>query len=300
LTNNSVETVEYSLKTPNGTYLFEMRLAKLNARSVISVARDITRRKNAEFSLEKAKKKAEESDRLKSVFLTNLSHEIRTPLHIITNFTRMLTEGGLKNSEKNELSEAIIQNGKQLMNMINNTIHLSKIETETIEVSNKFCNINILIKNIYNHYKTLIPESRPVKFQIYLDVPNPAFGFKTDSSLLKETLELLIDNAIKYTLKGEIWIKYEIEKNEQVKFTVSDTGIGIQAEEINNIFSRFYRVKNEINDVTSGSGIGLPIAKQFIKLLGGELIINTEPNKGTTITFLLPFREGEGYLRVVS
>ncbi|NLO03682.1 MAG: PAS domain-containing sensor histidine kinase [Bacteroidales bacterium] len=300
LTNNSIETVEYSLKTPNGTYLFEMRLAKLNARSVISVARDITRRKNAEFSLEKAKKKAEESDRLKSVFLTNLSHEIRTPIHIITNFTRMLTEGGLKNSERTELSDAIIQNGKQLMNMINNTIHLSKIETGTVEVSYKFCEVNTLIKNLYNHYNALIPESRPVKLLMYLDVPNPAFGFKTDSHLLKEILELLIDNAIKYTLKGEILIKYEMERNEQVIFTVSDTGIGIQQEEINNIFSRFYRIKNEINDTTSGSGIGLPIAKQFIQLLGGELTLNTKPGKGTTISFSLPFKEGEGYLRVVS
>jgi len=300
ITNNSIETIEYSLKTPNGTYLFEMRLAKLNARSVISVARDITRRKNAEFSLEKAKKKAEESDRLKSVFLTNLSHEIRTPLHIITNFTRMLTEGGLKNSEKNELSEAIIQNGKQLMNMINNTIHLSKIETGTVEVSYNFCEVNTLIRNLYASYHPLIPESRQVKLMMYLDVPNTAFGFKTDSHLLKEILELLLDNAIKYTLKGEIWIKYEMERNEQVRFIVSDTGIGIQKDEIRNIFSRFYRIKNEINDMTSGSGIGLPIAKQYIKLLGGELSLDTAPGKGTTISFSLPFKEGEGYLRVVS
>ncbi len=300
LKNNSIETIEYSLKTPNGTYLFEMRLAKLNARSVISIARDITRRKNAEFSLEKAKKKAEESDRLKSIFLTNLSHEIRTPLNIITNFTRMLTEGKLKSSEKAELADAITQNGTQLLNMINNTIHLSKIETETVEVSMKFCEVNSLIKGIYNHYRPLIPDSRPVKINMHLDVPNPAFGFVTDSQMLKEILEILVDNAVKYTLKGEIWISYEMERNEQVKFIISDTGIGIEKEETDNIFSRFYRVKNEINDMTSGSGIGLPIAKHFIKLLGGELIMDTRPGKGTTITFSLPFREGEGYLRVVS
>lgn len=300
LKNNSIETIEYSLNTPNGTYLFEMRLAKLNSSSVISIARDITRRKNAEFSLEKAKKKAEESDRLKSVFLTNLSHEIRTPLHIITSFTKMLTESRLKTTEKAELSEAIIQNGNQLMNMINNTIHLSKIETGTVDVSFNFCKINNLVKKLYNQYNPLIPETRQVKLLISLDVPNPAFAFKTDSNLLMEIFELLLDNAIKYTLQGEILIKYEMLRNEEIKFTVSDTGIGIPPEEINNIFSRFYRIKNEINDITSGSGIGLPIAKQFIEILGGELTLDTEPGKGTTVTFSLPFKEGEGYLRVVS
>lgn len=300
LKNNSIETIEYSLNTPNGTYLFEMRLAKLNSNSVISIARDITRRKNAEFSLEKAKKKAEESDRLKSVFLTNLSHEIRTPLHIITSFTKILTESRLKATEKAELSEAIIQNGNQLMNMINNTIHLSKIETGTVDVSFNFCKINNLVKKLYNQYNPLIPETRQVKLLISLDVPNPAFGFKTDSNLLMEIFELLLDNAIKYTLQGEILIKYEMLRNEEIKFTVSDTGIGIPPEEINNIFSRFYRIKNEINDITSGSGIGLPIAKQFIEILGGELTLDTEPGKGTTVTFSLPFKEGEGYLRVVS
>ena len=136
--NSSIEIIEYSLQTPNGTYLFEMRLAKLNSHSVISVARDITRRKNAEFNLERAKKRAEESDRLKSAFLANLSHEIRTPLNIIINFTRMLAETELANLDRLELSDAVSQNGRQLLNMIDNTIHLSKIETDTVDVSLRF------------------------------------------------------------------------------------------------------------------------------------------------------------------
>ncbi len=298
--NNSLETIEYSLKTHHGTYLFEMRLAKLNTRSVISVARDITRRKNAEFNLERAKKKAEESDRLKSVFLTNLSHEIRTPLNIITNFTRMLTEGNLGKSEKTELSDAISQNGTQLLNMINNTIHLSKIETDSVDISFNFCEINPLMRDIYNQYKPLIPDRRQVKINLNLDVPNSSFGFITDARMLKESLQILVDNAVKYTLKGEINVGYEMLRNEEVKFIISDTGIGIPKEELQNIFSRFYRVKNEINDTTSGSGIGLPIAQHYVNLLGGELSLSTEPDKGTTIQFSLPFKEGRGYLRVVS
>jgi PAS domain S-box-containing protein len=300
LKNNSIETIEYSLTTPNGTYLFEMRLARLTSRSVISIARDITRRKTAEFNLERAKKKAEESDRLKSAFLANLSHEIRTPLNIITNFTRMLAEGGLGSSERMELSDAISQNGTQLLNMIDNTIHLSKIETDSVDMALNFCPINGLIRDVYNRYRPLIPDGRQVEMRLDLDVPNPSFGFVTDRRLLLETLQILVDNAIKYTKQGEIYLGYKMVGTDAVKFTVSDSGIGIPKEEHQNIFSRFYRVKNEINEMTSGSGIGLPIAQHYVQLLGGELKLESTPGKGTTFTFDLLFREGEGYLRVVS
>ena len=300
LKTNSIETIEYSLNTPNGTYLFEMRLAKLSARSVISIARDITRRKTAEFNLERALKKAEESDRLKSAFLANLSHEIRTPLNIITNFTRILAEGGLGSAERTELSDAISQNGTQLLNMIDNTIHLSKIETNAIDLSMNFCPVNTLMRDIYTRYKPIIPDGRQVKMQLNLDVPNSSFGFVTDRRLLIEALQILVDNAVKYTRNGEIHIGYEMRYNEEVKFTVSDTGIGIPKNEAENIFSRFYRVKNEINDMTSGSGIGLPIAQHYVQLLGGELKLKSDPGKGTTFWFSLPFKEGQGYLRVVS
>lgn len=300
LKNNSIETIEYSLNTPNGTYLFEMRLAKLNAHSVISVARDITRRKTAEFNLEKAKKKAEESDRLKSVFLTNLSHEIRTPLNIITNFSRMLSEPDLENDEKMEFADAVSQNGQQLLNMIDNTIHLSKIETDSVQVKMEFSKINTLIRDIYNRCLAQIPDSNDYKIKLKLDVPNPVFGFKTDAWLLSETLGILMDNAIKYIIKGEIWFGYEMIRNEEVRFFVTDTGIGIPEEETENIFSRFYRVKNQINETTSGSGLGLPIAQHYIQLLGGKLKLESTPEKGTKIWFILPFKEGQGFLRIVS
>jgi len=300
LNNNTIEIIEYSLKTPNGTYIFEMRLAKLNSGSVISIARDITRRKNAEFNLENARRKAEESDRLKSVFLANLSHEIRTPLNIIINFTRMLIDSESGSNEKTELTNVIQQNGTQLINMINNTIHLSEIETGSVHISLKFCEINNLFREIYNHFIALIPDGRDVKVRLSPIFPNPSFGFVTDQNILRETLKILTDNAVKYTISGEISIGYEILRSELVKFIVSDTGIGIPREEQENIFSRFYKIKNEINDITAGSGIGLSIAKHYVSMLGGELQIESEPGIGTKVFFSLPFKEGQGYLRVVS
>lgn len=298
--NNSIESIEYSLDTPNGTFLYEMRLAKLSSRSVISVARDITKRKTAEFKLEKAMIKAEESDRLKSAFLANLSHEIRTPLGIITHFSRMLAEEEYQGLEKTEITDAIAQNGKQLLNMIDNTIHLSKIETQAVVIHNDFCAVNTVIRKIYTHFLPLMPESKNIRLKQLIDVPNREFGFKTDEHLLREVLSILVDNAIKYTFKGEIEFGYEMVKNEAVRFIVSDNGIGIPDEEKENIFSRFYRVKNKINETTSGSGLGLPIAKHYVKLLGGELRFESNANKGTRFWFALPFNEGKGFLKIVS
>ena len=296
---NSIETIEYQMNTPNGTFLFEMRLAKLNSHSVISIARDITKRKTTEFQLEKALIRAEESDRLKSAFLANLSHEVRTPMNVITNLTRVLADAELDQDEKMELSEAVSQNGKQLMNMIDNTIRLSKIETQTVKIFQRFCNINRLLRDVYNEYFILIPDSKNVKLNLRISVPNKEFGFETDPEILSEIVSLLVDNAVKYTLKGEINIDYEMVRNEWVKFTISDTGIGIPEEEFIHIFDRFYRIKNDINQTTSGSGLGLPIVQHYVALIGGELEFETSVGKGSKFWFSLPFKNGKGFLSLV-
>jgi signal transduction histidine kinase len=297
--HNTTEIIEYSMDTPNGTFMFEMRIAKLNSNSVISISRDITKRKTTEFKLEKALIKAEESDKLKSAFLANLSHEIRTPMNVITNFTRILAESDLGDEEKIELNDAISLNGKQLLNMIDNTIHLSKIESQSVEVVHKFSNINSLLRDIYNRYMVLVPDSKDVRLLLKLNVPNKDFGFETDPVILSEVLSLLVDNALKYTLKGQIIIDYEMIRNEWVKFIVSDTGIGIPADEQKFIFRRFYRVQNEINKSTSGSGLGLAIAQHYVALLNGELEFESVQGAGTKFWFAIPYKNGRGFLSIV-
>ena len=298
--NDTIESIEYSLNTPNGTFMFEMRLAKLNANAVISVARDITKRKTAEFGLEKALVKAEESDRLKSAFLANLSHEIRTPMNIISNFTRMLADDSLDGLERLELTEAITQNGQQLLNMIDNTVHLAKIETENIPVHATFSKINPLLREIYNAYFAELPDSKDIRISLKTDVATPEFGFSTDPQLLKEAMTILVDNAVKYTLSGQVTFGFEMVRNDFVKFYVADTGIGIPEEDYEHIFSRFYRVQNKVNQTTSGSGIGLPIAQHYVTLLGGELEFESKVDKGSNFWFMLPFNDGRGYMKIVS
>jgi signal transduction histidine kinase len=212
----------------------------------------------------------------------------------------MLAEPDNERHERQELMDTITQNGQQLMNMIENTVHLSKIETGTVEVSFGFCKVNNLLREIYNRFMPQIPDSKPIRLKTELDVPNPVFGFVTDERLLREALMILVDNAIKYTQKGEVVFGYKMIRNESVQFVVSDTGIGIPEEETENIFSRFYRVKNQVNETTSGSGIGLSIAQNYIKILGGELELESKPGVGSKFRFVLPFKEGQGFLRVVS
>jgi len=211
-----------------------------------------------------------------------------------------LAESDLEPEEKLELSDAIAINGKQLLNMIDNTIHLSKIEAQTIEVVNRFCNINGLMRDAYNKYLILIPDSKKIKLNLKIDVPNKEFGFETDASILSEILSLLVDNAVKYTLKGEINLSYEMIRNEWVKFGVSDTGIGIPEIEFEHIFDRFYRVQNHINESTSGSGLGLAIVQHYVALLGGELEFESTPGKGSKFWFSLPFKNGKGFLSIVN
>jgi signal transduction histidine kinase len=183
--------------------------------------------------------------------------------------------------------------------MIDNTIHLSKIEAQTIEVEQRFCNINVLMRDVYNKFLVLIPDSKKIKLNLKIDVPNKEFGFETDANILNEILSLLTDNAVKYTIKGEINISYEMIRNEWVKFIVSDTGIGIPQEEFKHIFDRFYRIRNQINESTSGSGLGLAIVQHYVALLGGELEFESTPGKGSKFWFSLPFNNGKGYLSIV-
>jgi signal transduction histidine kinase len=277
-----------------------MRLAKLNAHSVISVARDITQRKTAEFGLEKALVRAEESDRLKSAFLKNLSHEIRTPMNIITHFSQMLVDDALEGMERLELADSISQTGQQLVNMIDNTIHLSKIETNAVVVNSNFCKINGLLRDIYTAFFSNLPDSKDLDIKLLQEVANPEFGFETDSELLKETLSILVDNAIKFTPSGLVTLSYEMVRNDHIKFIVKDTGVGIPKDDFENIFSRFYRVQNAINQTTSGSGIGLPIAQHYVSMLGGELQFESQVDKGSMFWFTLPFKAGRGYMKIVS
>lgn len=295
---DSIESIEYALETDKGTLLFEMRLAKLNENSVISIARDITRRKNAEFELERAKKRAEDAVSLKSRFLANLSHDVRTPINIIINLTKVMTESGLTSYQKEEYFQGINLSANQLLNMIDNTIHLSKIETNTLDFNISFCKINPLLRKLFNHFYTLLPDNRDLQLKMDIEIQHEETGFETDPNLLEICLSQLLDNAIKFTDAGVIRFGYQSKAADFVEFFVEDTGRGIPAEELENIFLRFYTIENKSSQ-RSGPGIGLSIAQHLAALLGGELKVASTVGKGSRFSFDLPLKNPRGFMRVI-
>jgi signal transduction histidine kinase len=272
----------------------------LNDNSVISIARDITRRKKAEFELEKAKTRAEEAVALKSRFLANLSHDIRTPMNVIIGLTKLLSEPGISDFEREEFIQNISFSGDQLLSMIDNTIYLSKIETNTLESNVQWCNIHQLLRVVFNQYYALLPENRDIQLKMVAGIKHEEVGFDTDPELLKIVMQQLVDNALRFTNTGVIEFGYVHKNTDTVEFFVADTGPGIPEDERENIFLRFYVIEKDRKSQRSGSGIGLSVAQHFVALLGGDLLLETVEGKGSRFFFELPLLNSRGFMRIVS
>ncbi|MCW0481146.1 PAS domain-containing sensor histidine kinase [Gaoshiqia sediminis] len=295
---DTIETIEYALETEKGTAMFEMRIAKLDDQSVISIARDITKRKVAEIRLEEAKLKAEEADQLKSAFLANISHEIRTPMNAIIGFSRMIGSPDFDLEEKNRFIDIIISNGKLLMEMINDMISISKIESKQVIAKKGFCKINDLMVELYREY-SLEVSSKPIRLKLNNENANPKFGVATDKFLLTEVLKKLIDNAIKFTSLGEVEFGYQMEGKTKLRFFVNDTGIGMEPHHLDRIFDRFHQIDNKMSRKYEGTGLGLAIAQHYTNLLGGKIVVESEVDKGSKFYFSIPFEDGESTLKVI-
>ena len=298
INRDTIETIEYALEVKKGTVMFEMRIVKLDDNSVISLARDITKRKIAEIRLEEAKLRAEEADQLKSAFLANISHEIRTPMNAIIGFSKMVGSPDFDLEEKNRFIDIIISNGKLLMEMINDMISLSKIESNQVIVKEGFCKINDLLVELYREYSFELT-TRPIRLKLNNQNANPKFGLTTDQYLLTEILKKLLDNAIKFTNEGEIEVGYEMKGKDKLMFFVKDSGIGIDQEHIKRIFDRFHQIDNKTTRKYEGTGLGLAIAQHYTVLLGGKIEVDSEIDKGSKFHFTIPFKNGEGTLKVI-
>lgn len=296
---DSIETIEYSLEVESTTAMFEMRIARLNDQSVITLARDITKRKVAELQLEEAKTKAEESDRLKTAFLANISHEIRTPMNAIIGFSRMIGSPDFDEEEKSRFIDIIITNGKLLMELINDMISLSKIESNTVELRKSTCRVNDMMVSLYRDFNNELDNKKDIKIKLACANANPKFSFITDPGLLLTILQKLIDNGIKFTEKGEVEFGYHMNEPSQINFFVRDTGIGIAESDQQRIFERFHQLDNRTIRSYQGTGLGLPIAQHYVKMLGGSLKVDSFPGMGSTFSFSIPYDREESPLKIV-
>lgn len=299
IASDSIETIEYSLEVEGGTAMFEMRIARLNNHSVITLARDITKRKIAEIQLEDAKIKAEESDRLKTAFLANISHEIRTPMNAIIGFSKMIGSPDFDEEEKARFIEIIVTNGKMLMDLINDMISLSKIESNTLEITKSKCRVNDMMVSLYREFNYEMENKKALRMKLACANSSPKFSFITDSGLLMSIMHKLIDNSIKFTESGEIEFGYHLSEPSHIHFFVKDTGIGIAEKDQQRIFERFHQLDNRSIRTYQGTGLGLSIAQHYVKMLGGTLDVDSSLGKGSVFSFSIPYEREESPLKIV-
>ena len=233
-----------------------------------------------------AKDRAEESDRLKSAFMTNMSHEIRTPMYGILGSAELLKSYQTEDKEYQEFVSVIESNGNELLDVISDILDISKIETGQMSIRISLFNVNDTIQAIY---KTFLPEAKlkNVDFTVNNFISEKDSNINSDIDKLSMVLKHLIENAIKYTSKGdEIMLSCNVDSNtSQLKFCITDTGVGIPEDKRETIFNPFYQVNVNKNTAIHGSGIGLSISKAYVKLLGGHLSLISEIDEGSTFTF---------------
>ncbi|GAB3334850.1 hypothetical protein GCM10027429_16640 [Marivirga atlantica] len=234
----------------------------------------------------KAQKKAQESNELKSAFLSNMSHEIRTPLNAILGFSSLLRNKNLSESSQDDYLRNIKQSGERLLRLISDIIDTSKIESNQISIIKENCNLNILIDDVIQQC-SLSQRNSKAEIKSIKGLADEESHIITDCHRLTQILINLLTNALKFTKEGAITIAYE-QKEDTLQFYVRDTGIGIPADQQENIFKRFSQTDQSGRNVKEGSGLGLSIVKGLLKLMEGEIWVESELGKGSCFYFSIP------------
>lgn len=245
--------------------------------------------------LSKSKEQAEESDRLKTAFLQNMSHEIRTPMNAIMGFSSLIISNFDNKPKLEKFSEIINQRCNDLLAIINDILDIAKIESGQLSVNIEECNLEemyAMLTSFFNVHSKQVGKEH-IQLKLHCNCTKSESTIFTDSGKLKQILINLISNAYKFTEQGSIESGCRIDQNQKLIFYVTDTGIGIPKEQHNVIFERFTQLNPGANRLVSGTGLGLSIVKGLITLLGGEISLISEPGKGSTFSFSIPYKNSE-------
>lgn len=244
--------------------------------------------------LQEANKRLEELDGLKSAFIANISHEIRTPMNSIIGFSHLLCIGDIEEEKKNRYFRLIRDNSQQLLRIVNNMLDISKLETHQFTTKKAPFRINELIDDIliYVHDKVGI-SNKPIVVRFSKGFDNSSDLIVSDRTHIYQIFTNLIDNAIKFTKQGNIEFGYKLmAPSSALEFYVRDTGKGISKGMQSVVFEQFRQEQNSTSRGYGGIGLGLPIAKGIIELLGGDIRIVSEVDKGSTFYFTIPYEKG--------
>ena len=251
---------------------------------LVGVCMSTQEHKKIEEELTKARDKAQQSDKLKSAFLANMSHEIRTPLNAIVGFSNLLVDGDMafKKEEIKEFFSLIHLNCEQLLALISDILDLSKIESNTMVFNITEQPLTPLLQNILRAQQINVPQ----EVELLLDLPATDTIITTDPLRLKQVINNLINNAIKFTSKGTVTLGYK-QNNDQVSIFVKDTGTGIDEDKMNRIFERFYKGDNFVQ----GTGLGLAISHTIIEHLKGTITVTSKVGEGSCFTIQHPVKK---------
>lgn len=261
----------------------------VGTKATICFFKDISVRQHMEKEMSKAKRRAEESDRLKSSFLANMSHEVRTPLNSIMGFTELMCDEQLKASERKEFHNIVKASSSELLNLLNDIMEFSKIESGLIKLNNISIDPHEIIQEVSEYTTSQIATNNQLQFVI-----NEPIGLDkipkltSDKNRIKQVLRHLIDNAIKFTYSGTITLSYQYRLDNSIEFIVADTGIGIPQQKISNIFHKFRQANDDNSRDFGGAGLGLSICKHLANVLGGFLWVSSVENHGSDFHFILP------------
>jgi len=252
-----------------------------------------------------SKEKAEQSEKLKTAFLANMSNEILTPMNTLIGFSELISNPGLPLQKLTEYTNQINESGNYLINLIDNIIDIAKIESGEVRINLTECKINQMLLGLYDIYDREIREKEKEKIHLYLkrDNKDKDFAVMSEPNRLKRILANLLRNAIKFTESGSIEfgysILYEPDKVEgrSIQFFVKDTGKGIPEEKLNLIFDRFRSYSDSYTKPFEGAGLGLPVSKSYVELLGGRMWYKSAVNKGSEFYFTLPYQPVDAQLK---
>ncbi|WP_372751946.1 ATP-binding protein [Labilibaculum sp.] len=284
LANNEIRDVE----------VYSEKMMVHGEELLYSIVHDITDLTKTQEALLVAKKKAEESDKLKSAFLANMSHEIRTPMNAILGFSGLLANPDNTPSKNNRFIDIITNSGKQLMCIINDIIDISKIESNQLSISIATISVNETLKNIFEVLQktTLEKGKQSIEVRLNLLDDKKYYQIETDEVRFIQIYNNLLSNAVKFTPSGSIEIGFqEIQENSQsyLEFYVKDTGYGIHEDKFEHIFERFSQISE--TNYREGNGLGLSITKGLVLLLGGTIRLESKLDIGTTFYFTIPWKK---------